>query len=879
MIGWLPDIVKNLGVLMILAAGIAYIQTVALGKAGRIQRDLLSGLLFGLIIVVVMLSPISLPNGATFDPRGGPAILAGVFAGPVGGVTAAVIGALGRYYLVGGPFALGGVVGFALYGLFGIAAGLLVRRLSLRINGITFMVLAVAGTLAVLPAFFVSADVPTAIAILETAGVMLLVQNLASTLIVGLAIDYANTFARLQNKISTQRLEDAKVSLVARKTTNAVVITNAAGEVEWVNEAFTRMTGYELDEVLGLKPGSFLQGEDTDPEAVANMHERLAEQKGFEVEALNYTKNNEPFWANILCQPIEEEDEPLRFIAMQRDITRRKATELLLAESRRELEAQLEQTQEAHARIEQQSIKLVELAENEAGLRIKAEAAEKAKSEFLASMSHEIRTPMTGVMGFADMLLDDGLPAGSAEKVRQIKSATQSLLSILNDVLDISKLDAGKMAFERRAFETRNVVADVISLFQEVSSKAKQDKVQISYTIDDGTPPFVKADPMRLRQILVNLVGNAVKFTENGQVHLKCHADTAGSLLRFEVSDTGMGIAPDALETLFDAFTQADSSISRTHQGTGLGLSICKRLVELMGGEIGVESKAGTGSTFWFTLPYDAASIDDIPQDALVKHRTSDGESAPLHILVAEDNDVNRTIIASILSGLGHRSDFVENGREAVAAVQNNTYDLVLMDIRMPVMSGLDATLAIRAQDGPGAQIPIIALTADVVSENRQSYFKAGMNDCVAKPIDRDELARSIDNVIYRATAGAQIPTEDAPSEDKSEPFYDFDSTVQRLGVPKELLAPLLQRFIDGNRDSGRMVGDLIRDDKLDEALSFLHNLKGVSGNLGAMAVSKTASEIERYIRDRDMESVSDQLPVLASNLEQTIATMERHIS
>lgn len=879
MIGWLPDIVKNLGILMILAAGIAFIQTLALDRARRFQRDLLSGLLFGLVTIVVMLSPIALPSGATFDPRGGPAILAGIFAGPVGGITTALIGGLGRYYLVGGPIALGGAVGFALYGLFGIAAGLLIRKHGLRLSGTTLVALACAGTIAVMPAFFVSVDAPTAIAIIRKAGAMLLLQNVASTLIVGLAVDYANRFVRLQNKVATLQKEDAKVSLVARRTTNAVVITNAAGEIEWVNEAFTKLTGYELDEIIGLKPGSFLQGVDTDPDVIALMSTRLAAQKGFNVEAINYTKNDEPFWVGILCEPVEEEDEPLRFIALQTDITLRKATELLLERSRGELEEQLIQTRSANRRIELQSAELAERAKSETELRTKAEAAERAKSEFLASMSHEIRTPMTGVMGFADMLLDDALPPGSAEKVRQIKKATRSLLSIINDVLDISKLDAGKMAFERHAFEPRAVVADVIGLMREISPAEKRNRIKLGYTIDDSTPAAIKADPTRLRQILLNLVGNAVKFTESGDVQLTCSTDAAGSLLRFEVSDTGIGIAPDALETLFDAFTQADSSISRSYQGTGLGLSICKRLVELMGGTVGVESTPGTGSTFWFTLPFEVASIADIPQDAPVEDRTSHGESAALHILVAEDNDVNRTIIASILDGLGHRADFAENGREAVDAVQDKSYDLVLMDIRMPVMSGLDATRAIRGRDGAGSQVPIIALTADVVSENRQSYFEAGMNDCVAKPIDRADLARSISTVMQNVTAPTERSAETAPLETTGTAVYDFDETVQRLGFTAELMAPLLQRFIDSNRDSGKTLGDLIRDDKLDEALSHLHNLKGVSGNLGASAVSTVAAEMERQIRDRDMGQVSITLPVLAANLERTIAAMQRHIS
>ncbi|WP_420405432.1 ATP-binding protein [Nisaea sp.] len=874
MTDWLPDIVKNLGVLMMLAVGIAYIQTVALDKATRFRRDFLSGILFGIVIIVVMLSPISLPAGATFDPRAGPAILAGVFAGPAGGVIAAALGAFGRYYLVGGPVALGGSVGFVLYGLFGIGAGILIRRYGHPLTPLNLLLLSIAGTIAVLPAFFVSADVPTAIAILKKAGALFLLQNVASTLIVGLAIDYANQFARLRNALIERQQEDAKLSLVARSTTNAVVITDAGGHVEWVNEAFTRLTGYELEEIAGKKPGSFLQGRDSDPATVAHMHDCLEAKQPFDVEIINYTKANEPFWLRIHCQPVEEEDEPLRFIAIESNVTKRKTAELLLEQSRQKLEAQLEQTQQANRRIEQQSKELVAHAEKEVELRVKAEAAEKAKSEFLASMSHEIRTPMTGVMGFADLLLEDDLPKESAEKVRQIKTATQSLLRIINDILDISKHDAGKLAFEPRAFRTRTVLEDVVSLFRTTRMAPVSGALEIGCRIDDAIPEYVIADPIRLRQILVNLVGNAVKFTEQGRVDLRCSLDPDASRLRFEICDTGIGVSEDALATLFDAFTQADSSLSRNYQGTGLGLSICKRLVELMGGEIGAESTVGVGSTFWFTLPFETASSADVEPAGPRPSVAEGGENAGLRILVAEDNEVNRTIIASILDSLGHDADMVENGREAVAAARDGHYDAVLMDIRMPVMSGLDATRAIRAGETPGQHVPIIALTADVVSENQETYFEAGMNACVAKPIERDELARTIQRVAAPPAAASRPAEAGRPAA--ADARYDYHEAVRRLGISGGLLDTLLHQFVENYHDAGRTIGDLVGEDKLDEALEVLHTVRGVSANLGAMALAETAAEVERRIRDSNKDSVVDALPVFASTLEQTIASMSR---
>lgn len=400
--------------------------------------------------------------------------------------------------------------------------------------------------------------------------------------------------------------------------------------------------------------------------------------------------------------------------------------------------------------------------------RSRAERAERVKSEFLATMSHEIRTPMTGVMGFADILLEQDLPAPSKSMVKKIKESTRILLRIINGILDISKLEAGKMEVENLDFHMPALLGDVISLF-EGSGRAP---LEFSLVLTDDFPEAVNTDPTRVRQILINLVGNAVKFTKAGRISVEgglTRTANGEPAMRIAVRDTGIGIADDAVDKLFVDFSQADFSISRRFEGSGLGLAICKRLVELLGGEIGVESELGKGSTFWFTLPHIAATsqvsplteTSSVPEKELLTLRT-------LKILVAEDNEINQMIIAKLLEAFGHDFEMVENGAAAVKAHETREFDLILMDVRMPEVSGPEATRIIRRMAGNKGQIPIVALTADAMTENRVGYFDAGMNEVATKPIDRAELAAAINRAM-----GAEIhmitPTEGARDDDRAQ--------------------------------------------------------------------------------------------------------------
>ncbi|WP_053005669.1 ATP-binding protein [Kiloniella spongiae] len=383
-----------------------------------------------------------------------------------------------------------------------------------------------------------------------------------------------------------------------------------------------------------------------------------------------------------------------------------------------------------------------------------AKAASKAKQEFLASMSHEIRTPMAGVLGLADMLLDDTISSETREKVEKIQGATQSLLIIINDILDLSKIDAGKLKLENINYQLRNELNKTIEIIEQ---SAQQKFLKLNILIADDIPNHLHGDATRLRQILINLLGNAIKFTEKGTVTLSArqeHQSKDFSWLVIKVSDTGIGIPSDRLDEIFDEFTQADASISRRYSGTGLGLAISKRLVSVMGGSITVSSEENKGTDFEFKIPLkeadkNALSLpEDIEPDYYEVRRK-------LVILAVDDNPLNLRIVSALMEKYGHNVQEANNGKEAVdqlsKAVQGDEPDLILMDIRMPEMSGPEATKIIRTLDGPVAKTPIIALTADVVEEHVKEYFEAGMNACVAKPINPAKLLNEINNVMQES--------------------------------------------------------------------------------------------------------------------------------
>jgi PAS domain S-box-containing protein len=512
---------------------------------------------------------------------------------------------------------------------------------------------------------------------------------------------------------------------ILNQISDGCAVVDLRGNYLFVNHAFCRMFNYRRDELIGANFKNAV-GEDRVATLRAAFSQVYGTGRPAQLEYQAFPCDREPmFLDQSISLERDGDGEAVGFLTIVRDCTARK------------------------------------LAEQEADrARHAAEQASSAKSEFLANMSHEIRTPMNGIIGMSALALDGPLTADQADCISAVKSSAESLLALLNDILDFAKIESRKLDLEQIPFSVADLVAAAV---QPLAFQAGQKQVTLLVDVASAVPAAIVGDPNRLRQVIANLVGNAVKFTERGSVVVSAAAETIGRgqiTLHLSVRDTGIGISRDQCARIFEPFAQADQSTSRRFGGTGLGLTISATLVDLMGGRIWVESEPGLGSTFHIVLPFDIAAGATIVTQATSPPRLDPAPPSPsvaraMRVLVVEDNVVNQRVAVGLLSRRGHAVTIAPDGAEAIARLEHETYDVVLMDIQMPGMSGIEATAAIRARErASGRHVRIVAMTAHAMTGDRDRFLEAGMDGYVSKPIDSRTLFAIIEPSDRAADAG-----------------------------------------------------------------------------------------------------------------------------
>lgn len=671
----------------------------------------------------------------------------------------------------------------------------------------------------------------------------------------------------------SQSFERSKLlETVIQSANDAIIITTAnlnepGPEITYVNDAFTRISGYNPEEVIGKSP-RFLQNEFTKRETLDALRQALREGKPFKDELLNVSKGGEHYWLDISIVPVRNAQGTItHFAAIEHDITSSKKQEI----ERNNMWVQLNF---ANLKAEKAAKELQESLQ-------KAVEANKAKSDFLANMSHELRTPMNGVLGMAHLLADTSLNEEQKEFVSTINGSAENLLLLLNDILDFSKIEAGALMLENIAFELTECIHQTLTLLRPQSDKKS---IQLIEHCDTKVPTYIWGDSGRLRQIIINLVGNAIKFTEKGYVrlHAQLLMDDDGQKLMLRIEDTGIGIPKEKLHEIFEKFTQGDASVTRKFGGTGLGLAITKQLVHLMGGEIGVDSMEGVGSTFWCSIPCRPATAEDTHAHIDEKQCFSENPTtqripiATANALLVEDYHVNRVFAEKLLYKFGFRNiDWAENGLEAVEKFNTRQYDVIFMDCQMPGMDGYQTTQTLRAQEEhSGQHTPVIAMTANAMVGDREKCLKAGMDAYLSKPLRADHLKKILEEWFTMEEKNAQ--TSLPPKPQNEAPTAPIDLEQLRLFTDGDLQEEfaLAQLFLEQATEIMDVLKSNVAAEQSTAWKASAHRFKGSAGNMGATLLHMLCKHAENNYQDSEKDKSS-----LLTSMEQEISRIRLFMS